>query len=145
MRAVTGNVAEGPDGLLANIGLRASQKLNKDGDSTCLNDDLCLGGGTTGNVGQGPGSLELDQSVGRSEELDKAADDTGLDDFFDGWVSLLGQEFAELGRGVDLLLELVGEDTSNHLGKVLVQLPSWLAHEHFSNVIQSVAICRKAK
>lgn len=61
--AVTSNVTERPDGLLANIGLRATQQLDEDGDSTGLNDNLGLGGGAGGNVGQGPSGLELDQSV----------------------------------------------------------------------------------
>jgi hypothetical protein len=58
--AVTSNVTESPDGLLADIGLGAAQQLNKDGDSTGLDDDLGLCGRSRGDVGQSPSSLELD-------------------------------------------------------------------------------------
>lgn len=122
MRTVAGNVAEGPDGLLADIGLGAGQELDKDGDGTGLDDDLSLRGRARGNVGQGPGSLELDQGVGRSEEFDETADDTSLDDLLDRGVALLGEKLAELGGGVDLLFHLVGEDAGDHLGEVLVEL-----------------------
>jgi hypothetical protein len=122
MRAVTGNVAEGPDGLFPHIGLRASEKLDEDGDSAGLDNNLCLGGGAGGNVGQSPGSLELNKGMGGSQELDEAADNTGLDDLLDGRVPLLGQKLSELGGGLDLEVDLVGEDARNHLRKILVQL-----------------------
>jgi hypothetical protein len=57
-----------------------------------------------------------------SEELDKSADDTSLDDFFNRRVSLFGQQFSELGRGLDLEVDLVREDAGYHLRKILVQL-----------------------
>lgn len=122
VRAVTGNVAEGPDGLLANIGLRAGKELDEDGDGTGFDDDLSLGGRAGGNVGQGPSSFELDKSVRGSEEFDETADDTSLDNFFDRGIALLGEKLTELGRGLDLLLNLVGEDTLDHLGEVLAEL-----------------------
>jgi hypothetical protein len=120
--AVTSDVTKGPDGLLSHIGLGAGKELDEDGDSASLNDDLGLGGGTRGNVGQGPSSLELHQGVRGSQELDEAADDTGLDDLLDGRVPLLGQKLSELGGGLDLEVDLVGEDARNHLRKILVQL-----------------------
>jgi hypothetical protein len=120
--AVTSNVAESPNGLLPDIRLVAAEQFDEDGDGASLNDDLCLLGGTRGNVGKGPCGLKLDKCVGRAQELDKAADDTGLDDPLDGRVALLGQELAELGRGLDLLVDLLGEDALDHLGEVLVQL-----------------------
>lgn len=88
LRAVTGNVTKGPDGLLAHIGLGALEQLDKDGHGAGVDDNLCLLGGTRGDVGQGPGSLKLHQSVGRAKELDKAADDASLDDLFDRGVAL---------------------------------------------------------
>jgi hypothetical protein len=120
--AVTSNVTESPNGLLPDIRLVAAEQLDEDGDGASLNDDLCLLGRARGNVGKSPCGLKLDKCVGRAQELDKAADDTGLDDPLDGRVALLGQELAELGRGLDLLVDLLGEDALDHLGEVLVQL-----------------------
>ena len=40
--AVTGNVTEGPNGLLPDIRLVAAEQLDKDGDGASLDDDLCL-------------------------------------------------------------------------------------------------------
>lgn len=122
MGAVTSDVTKGPDGLLSHIGLRAGKELDENGDSASLNDDLGLGGRTRRNVGQGPSSLELHQGVGGSQEFDEAADDTGLDDLLNGRVPLLGQKLSELGGGLDLEIDLVGEDTRNHLRKILIQL-----------------------
>lgn len=122
MGAVTSDVTKGPDGLLSHIGLRAGKELDENGDSASLNDDLGLGGRARRNVGQGPSSLELHQGVGGSQELDEAADDTGLDDLLDGRVPLLGQKLSELGGGLDLEIDLVGEDARNHLRKILIQL-----------------------
>lgn len=122
MGAVTSNVTKCPDGLLSHIGFRAGKELDEDGDSASLNDDLGLGGRARGDVGQGPSSLELHQGVGGSQEFDEAADDTGLDNLLDGRVPLLGQKLSELGGGLDLKIDLVGEDTRNHLREILVQL-----------------------
>lgn len=122
VRAVASNVTEGPDGLFSDIGFGASKKLDEDGDSTSLDNDLGLSGRAGSNVGQGPGSLELHQSMGRSQELDESANDTSLDDFLDRGVTLLGQQLSELCGGLDLKVDLFREDTRNHLREVLVQL-----------------------
>lgn len=65
----------------------------------------------------------------RAEELDEAADNTGLDNLLDRWVSLLRKELSELGGGLNLEIDLVGENAGNHLWKILVQLyrKPWLA------------------
>jgi hypothetical protein len=60
--------------------------------------------------------------MGRSEECYESANNTSFDDLFDGWVSLLGEEFAELGCSLDLEIDLLGEDAFDHLWEVLVQL-----------------------
>lgn len=120
--AVTGNVTKGPHGLLSDVRLVAAQKLDEDGDGASLDDDLCLLGRARGNVGEGPGGLKLHQSVGGAQELDEAGDDTRLDNALDGGVALLGQQLAELGRGLDLLVDLFGEDALDHLGELLVEL-----------------------
>jgi hypothetical protein len=89
LRAVSSNVAQGPNCLLTNIGLGTGEKLDENGDSASLDNDLSLGGRTGSYVREGPGSLELDQGMRRTQELDKSADDTSLDHLFDRRVPLL--------------------------------------------------------
>lgn len=120
--AVASNVAESPDSLLADVGLVAAKQLDEDGDGARLDDDLCLLCGPGGDVGEGPCGLKLHQRVRGAQELDKAAHDARLDDALDGGVALLGQQLAELGRGLDLLVDLLGEDALDHLGKLFVEL-----------------------
>lgn len=122
VRAITSDVAEGPDGLFPDIRLGASKKLDENRDSASLNDNLCLSGGAGCDVGQGPGSLELDQGVRGSQELDKTTNNAGLDDLLDRGVALLGKKLSELGCGLNLRIDLVREDTLHHLRKVLIQL-----------------------
>lgn len=122
VRAVTSNVSKGPHGLFTDIGLRAAKQLDEDGDGTSFDDDLGLLGGAGGNVGQSPGRLKLDQGVRRAKELDETGNDTGLDNTLDRGVALLGKQFAELGGGLNLLLNLIGENSLHHLGKLDVEL-----------------------
>lgn len=120
--AVSRNVAQGPDGLFPDIRLGTREELDEYRDRAGLNDDLGLAGGTGSDIRQGPSGLELNERVGGAEELDKTAHDTGLDDFLDRRVPLLGEEFPELCRRLDLLINLGGEDTSDHVREVLVEL-----------------------
>lgn len=122
MGAIAGNVTKSPDGLFSHIGLGAAKQLDKDGNSASLDDDLSLSGRARGDVGESPGGFELHQSVRGSQELDEAANDASLDDLLDGRVALLGQKLSELGGGLDLEVDLVGEDARNHLRKILVKL-----------------------
>lgn len=122
VRAVTSDVAEGPDGLFPDIRLGATKKLDENRDSTSLNDNLCLSGGAGCDVGQSPGSLELNQGVRGSQELDKTTNDASLDDLLDRGVALLGKKLSELGCGLNLRIDLVREDTLHHLRKILIQL-----------------------
>jgi hypothetical protein len=120
--AVTGDVTQGPDGLLPHVGLVAAEQLDKDGHGACLDDDLCLLRGPGGDVGKGPCRLELHQRVRGAEELDEAAHDARLDNALDGRVALLGEELAEFGRRLDLLIDLFREDALDHLGEFFVEL-----------------------
>lgn len=61
--AVTSNVSEGPDSLLADIGLWASKELDKDWDGAGLDNDLGLCSTARCDVGEGPRSLELHEGV----------------------------------------------------------------------------------
>lgn len=119
---ITGNVAQSPHGLLADIGFGTAQELDEDGNGTGLDNNLGLRSRARGNVGKSPGGLELDKSVGRAEELDEAAHNASLDDLFDWRVALLAEQFAELGGGLDLSVNLFREDASHHLREVLVEL-----------------------
>jgi len=89
-RAITSNVAESPDSLFPDIWLRGEQKLDKDRYGACFNDNLCLLCRPRGDICQSPGSLELDKCVRRAEEFNESADNASSNDFFDGWVPLLG-------------------------------------------------------
>lgn len=104
---VTGNVSKSPDSLLPDVWLVAAEQLDKDGHGAGLNDDLCLLGRARCDVGEGPCSLKLHQCVWRAEELDEAAHDASLDNALDGRVALLAEQLAELGRRLDLLVDLL--------------------------------------
>lgn len=112
----------------------AAQELDEDGDGASLDDDLGLLCRAGGDVGECPRGLELDECVGGPEELDEAAHDAGLDDLLNGRVALLGQQLAELGCGLDLLVDLLGKDALDHLGELLLQLQGfvsiWPARNH---------------
>jgi hypothetical protein len=125
--AVTSNVTQGPDGLLPDIWLVAAEQLDEDGHGTGLDDDLCLLRGTRGDVGQSPCCLKLYERVRGAEELDKSAYDTRLDNALDRWVTLLGQELAEFGGRLDLLVDLFGEDALYHLGELFVELARYVS------------------
>lgn len=125
--AVTRNVTQRPNGLFPHIGLVAAQKLDKNRHSTSFNYNLGLLGRSGGNVGQCPGSLKLDQCVRRSKEFHKTAHDTGFDNTLDRGVPLLGQQLPELGRALDLRLNLVGENTLNHLREFHIELKEYMS------------------
>ena len=56
---VTGDVAQGPHGLLLHIVVGAAQELDEMWNSTAVDHGLGLVRGPGGDVGQGPGGLEL--------------------------------------------------------------------------------------
>lgn len=64
--AVSSNVAEGPDGLLADVEDGGGEELDEDRHGARLDDDLSVLRGSRCDVGEGPGGLELweaDESV----------------------------------------------------------------------------------
>lgn len=122
LRAIASNVAESPNSLFTHVRLGATEKLDEDGNSTSFNDNLGLSGRARSNVGKGPSGLELNQGVGGAEKLDKATNDAGLDNLLNRRVALLAKQLSELGGRLNLLIDLTGEDTLDHLGKVLAQL-----------------------
>jgi hypothetical protein len=123
--AITGDVAKRPHSLLTDIWLVAAEEFDKDRDSAGFNDNLSLLGRAGGNVCESPGGLELYQSVGRAQELDESADHAGLNDPLDRWISFFRQQFSEFGGGLDLLVDLLGKDTLDHLGQFFVKLQAW--------------------
>jgi hypothetical protein len=60
------------------------------------------------------------------EEFDKSTNNPGLDNLFDGRISLFRQEFSEFCSGLNLEIDLIGEDARNHLREIFVQLNSKL-------------------
>lgn len=57
--AVSSNVAESPNGLLADVEDGGGEELDEDGDGARLDDDLGMLRGSRGDVGKGPGGFEL--------------------------------------------------------------------------------------
>ena len=49
------------------------------------------------------------------EEFNEARNDAALDDTLDGWVLLLGEQLAELGRRLKLAVGIVGEHALDHI------------------------------
>jgi hypothetical protein len=121
-RGVSGNVTQSPDGLLADIWLRAAQELDEDWYRARLDNHLCLLSTTAGNVCERPCCLKLHKGMWGSEEFDEAADHAGLNDFLNGRVSFLGEEFPEFGGGLNLSVDLVREDSFDHFRQLGAQL-----------------------
>jgi hypothetical protein len=113
----------------------ATQQLNEDRDSAGLDNNLCLLSGTGCNVCQSPSSFKLYESMGRSEELNKTANNTGLDNFLDGWVSFFRKELSEFGSGLNLQVDLFGENAFDHLWEIFVQLFQQETSQHFDQRI----------
>ena len=81
LRAVPGDVAQGPDCLLLHVLLLAKQQRDKDRNRSGIDHLPRLLTGPTGDVGQRPGRLELEDSVvGGAEELNKPRYYSSLDD-----------------------------------------------------------------
>lgn len=57
-----------------------------------------------------------------AKELDEAADDSGLDNLLDRRVTLLRQKLPKTGCGLNLQIDLLGEDALHHLREILAQL-----------------------
>lgn len=69
----SGNVGNGPAGLLSNRVLRRSQKLQKSGQGTGVNDNLGLDVITSDNVTNGSQSRGLDRCALVAEELNESS------------------------------------------------------------------------
>ena len=100
----------------------AAEKLDKNWHGSSFDDNLRLLSGTRSNVGKSPCGFELNQSMRRTKELHKAAHNTGLDYTLDGRIPLFRKQFAELGCGLDLGVDLVGEDTCDHVWQFFIEL-----------------------
>jgi hypothetical protein len=66
----------------------ATQKLDEDGYSARLDDNLRLLSGTGGDIGKRPSCFELYQGVRRLEEFDETADDASLDNTLNRRIAL---------------------------------------------------------
>ena len=73
---ISGDVSDGPDGLLLNVLGGRGQQLDEDGDGSGLDDHSGLRRGPAGDVGKGSGGLELEcRVVGGAKELDETWND----------------------------------------------------------------------
>lgn len=57
-----------------------------------------------------------------AEEFDEPRHNVAGNDTLDGRVFLLGEELAELGRALELCVEIFAEDALDHLGQLLGEL-----------------------
>lgn len=120
--AVSSDVTKSPDCLLPNVGLVAAEQLDENRNRARLDNDLCLLCRARGNVGERPCGLKLHQCVWGAEELDKSADNARLDNSLNRRVALFGKEFSEFCGRLDLLVDLLGENSLYHLRKLFVEL-----------------------
>lgn len=74
-----------------------------------------LGRGSVTWRGCESGATNLEHGLPVSQKLDKARDNATFNDFFDGWILLLGKQFTELCGRVELTIGIVGEDARDHL------------------------------
>jgi hypothetical protein len=118
----------------------AAEELNKDGHSASLDDDLGLLGRPRRDVGERPSCLELHKGMWRPEKLNEATHNAGLDHSLNRGVTLLGEEFPELGCSLDLLVDLFGKDTLHHLGEILIEL--YTVRQYGSSQKKRYGVCR---
>ncbi len=121
-RAVTGDIAQSPHCLLSNVGFRAGEKFDEYGHSSGLDDNLRLLCGSGSDVRKSPCCLKLNKGMRRTKEFDESAYDAGFDDPLDRGVALLGQQFSELCSSLDLVVDLIGEDSFDHFRKFFIEL-----------------------
>lgn len=68
----TSDVAQGPDGLLADVGVRGHHQADEGGDGSSVHHCGGLVRIARGDVGQGPGRLELyGRTLSQAQEVDK--------------------------------------------------------------------------
>lgn len=92
--AVTSNVSEGPDRLLADVLVGGCDQANKGRNGPALHNSSSLIRSPRGNVGQSPGGLELDRrTVHQSQKGDKLGDETSTDHLVNGRMLVTGQQF----------------------------------------------------
>ncbi|EJK52945.1 hypothetical protein THAOC_27715 [Thalassiosira oceanica] len=116
-RAVPGDVAQGPHGLLPHVVVGAQQEPDEDGHGAHLHDHLRVLARSAGDVGEGPRRLELQRGVVVPlQELDEAGHDARVDDLLYGRVLLDRQESAELRRALGLDRRVGAHDALDHLG-----------------------------
>ena len=64
----------------------------------------------------------LNNGMRRAQELDESGNNSATDDLVDGRVALLGEKLAETGGCSKLIINVLGHDTLNHGGELLVEL-----------------------
>eukprot|EP00760_Papus_ankaliazontas_P009048 PhM_4_TR13959/c1_g1_i5/m.31995 len=119
-RGVAGDVAQGPDALLAYVVRGAVQQLDEQRHGVGLDHEQRVVGRAGGDVGEGPGGLHLQvRGVAAAQELHQAGDHAAGDDLVDRRVGLDGQELADHERAADLRREVVRAHHGHHVGQLL--------------------------
>lgn len=89
----TCNVAQGPNGLLADVWVRWRHQVYEGWNGPSFHDCRGLVRGTWGDVGQRPGRLKLDgRAFGQCQKTDKPLDEAGVNDAVDGRVLFSGEQ-----------------------------------------------------
>lgn len=113
-RAVAGDVADRPHGLLAHVDVGRRHEGDKGGHAAIGDDSLALGRRARGDVGQAPRGLELELVLGVAEHRHERRHEARVDARVDGRVArereLLAQEADRAERGIVLLGGAVARD-----------------------------------
>jgi hypothetical protein len=91
-RRVAGNVAQSPDGLLADVIVGGTQQRDEDGDSAGVDHDLGVVRGARGDIRQRPRGLKLQlRDLAALQELNEARDHALRDHLLNRRVALCGE------------------------------------------------------
>lgn len=91
----TGDVPQGPDGLLADVQVRRRQQFDEGRNASSLHDSTSLLRGARGDVGESPGGLKLyRREFRRRQEADEFRDEAGRNDAVDGWLLFHGEKLS---------------------------------------------------
>ena len=90
---ITCDVAQRPDGLLADVGVGGADQADEGRDGPARDHGGRLLRGPGRDVGQRPGRLKLERGgVGEAQERHEGGDEACSDDVVDGGVPLTGQQ-----------------------------------------------------
>ena len=128
---VTGNVTQGPHGLLTYIQHWRKKEVNENRHGAAVDDHLRVLRGTRSNVGKSPSSFKLDHAVRTAQEFDKARYHAASNNAIDRGILLLRKELPELGSGLELLVQVVTLYTLYHSRQFRSDLHIQIVHHFF--------------